>query len=203
MLMSTKIGECTRYLLFVDPHACFGRRLRACLSCETSLATLCTGHANWTAIRHKDRFMLLCSPLTGAELLFYASWWGLGARASHLGRVYHSWVLCDRSRCLSSLGRAASESETGEMAESKACRLTGGLNHNLNGCVPSTLDDKIIQELKFTFSLDRFDFIWFVESHPSVKMYQDKLNFTRIGKKSTGWNSFINKFYLYFYSHSL
>lgn len=105
--------------------------------------------------------MLLCSPLTGAELLFYASWWGLGARASHLGRVYHSRVLCDRSRCLSSLGRVASESETGEMAESKACRLTSGLNHNLNGARRQRLMKKmlIIQELKFTFSLDRFDFI--------------------------------------------
>lgn len=87
--------------------------------------------------------MLLCSPLTGAELLFYASWWGLGARASHLGRVYHSRVLCDRSRCLSSLGRVASESETGEMAESKACRLTSGLNHNLNGARRQRLMKKI------------------------------------------------------------
>lgn len=63
--------------------------------------------------------MFLCSPLTGAELLLYASWWGLGARASHLGGVYHSRVSCSRSRCLSSLGRVASGSEAAEMAESK------------------------------------------------------------------------------------
>lgn len=64
--------------LFVRSHACFQRHLCACLSCETSLATLCRGHANWTAIRHEGRFMLLCSPLTGAVLLFYVSWWGWG-----------------------------------------------------------------------------------------------------------------------------
>lgn len=148
MLISSRAGVCTGYLWFVHPHACFGRRLRACFSCETSLATLCTGHANWTAIRLKERFMLLRSPLTGAELLFYASWWGLGARASHSGRVYHSWVLCDRSRCLSSLGRVASES--GEMAESKGCRLNSEPSHNLNGVWRQRLRTKIpvIQALK-------------------------------------------------------
>lgn len=63
--------------------------------------------------------MFLCSPLTGAALLLYASWWALGARASHLGRVHHSRVLCNGSRCLSSLERVASESKTGKLAETK------------------------------------------------------------------------------------
>lgn len=75
--------------------------------------------------------MFLCSLLTGAELLLYASWWGLGPRASHSGRVYHGRTLCKRSGCLSSLGRVASESETGEMAESKVFRLTSKVNQSL------------------------------------------------------------------------
>lgn len=66
-----------RYL-FVYLHVCFSGRLCACLSCKTSLASLCRGHANWTVKKREDQFMFLCSPLTGAALLFYVSWWVWG-----------------------------------------------------------------------------------------------------------------------------
>lgn len=47
----------------------------ACLSCKTSLASLCRGHANWTVKKRQGRFMFQCSPLTGAVLRLYVSWW--------------------------------------------------------------------------------------------------------------------------------
>lgn len=107
-----------RYL-FVYLHVCICGRLCACLSCKTSLASLCRGHANWTVKKREDRFMFLCSPLTGAVLLLCLLV-GLGARAYHKGHIHRSAVLWAGSRCLSSLGQNASESENIQMSESKA-----------------------------------------------------------------------------------
>lgn len=62
--------------LFIYLHACLC--YCACLSCKTSLASLCRGHANWTVKKRQDRLMFPCSPLTGAVLPLYVSWWVWG-----------------------------------------------------------------------------------------------------------------------------
>lgn len=78
----------------------------ACLSCKTSLASLCRGHANWTVKKHRNRFMLQCSPFNRDCATALCILEGLGARADHRDHIYHNPALWDQSRCQSSLEQA-------------------------------------------------------------------------------------------------